>query len=634
MPFSWDNMPYTNFHELNLDWFIKKFNEIFEEWESLYTTLTQWKEDTDTDLAQWKNDTLADMDAWENDLLDALDTWKRETGEDIGDWETSVIGDLNDWKQDFLDAYDTMYNRVDAIVSDTEDMVENLAEPFSTSKAYSAGDYVVYNGILYVFTADHAAGVWTGTDASQTTAMNDISDLKNAIENYNSYDVLADIAWPNHNWNGITATWDGEKYTITGTATANTNLNLYSQTNALPDNIKPGDALTFHIDKTGTMPAIHLFFYVNGEWGGLKIIDDLYQTTVPEGATGMLLRFYVERGNAVDGTCIISATKAPSNAELGEITPVVFPHQMINRTNIINAYLQKYGIVQLGAGTFKIAALAMPDNTILRGCGDSTILLVSNNTNGIIPGANCTIENLRITCEAGHTGSRGTGSGIFVQGNYDNSPYKYNTKISNVTIDGFPCAGIHGKATGYWVANSISAVNCKITNCWTGILLEDFCEFNRFTNCLCYSNYIGANLYSGNNVLSNCSLSNNTVGLYLNGTDDSLSGNNGHGAVIGCTINHSNNDTGYAAIIKGITNGFIFSGCNIWYGKILCDPGGNGNKGITFSNCIFGGSTPNITNWSGTLLLNGCEFQTTPTFAGNQPIVKANCYLFDGTQLT
>ena len=181
MPFSWDNMPYTNFHELNLDWFIKKFNEIFEEWESLYTTLTQWKEDTDTDLAQWKRDTLADMDAWENDLLDALDTWKRETGEDIGEWETGVIGDLNDWKQDFLDAYDTMYKRVDAIVSNTEDMVENLAEPFSTSKAYSASEYVVYNGVLYVFIADHAAGAWNASDVQQTTAMRDIEKYKDDL---------------------------------------------------------------------------------------------------------------------------------------------------------------------------------------------------------------------------------------------------------------------------------------------------------------------------------------------------------------------------------------------------------------------------------------------------------------------
>ena len=39
---------------------------------------------------------------------------------------------------------------------------------FSTSTAYSAGDVVNYNGKLYKFTADHAAGAWTGTDAEET----------------------------------------------------------------------------------------------------------------------------------------------------------------------------------------------------------------------------------------------------------------------------------------------------------------------------------------------------------------------------------------------------------------------------------------------------------------------------------
>lgn len=39
---------------------------------------------------------------------------------------------------------------------------------FSASTAYSAGDIVNYNGKLYKFTSDHAAGAWTGTDAEET----------------------------------------------------------------------------------------------------------------------------------------------------------------------------------------------------------------------------------------------------------------------------------------------------------------------------------------------------------------------------------------------------------------------------------------------------------------------------------
>lgn len=42
---------------------------------------------------------------------------------------------------------------------------------FSESTAYSAGDVVNYQGKLYQFTADHAAGAWTGTDVEETDAV-------------------------------------------------------------------------------------------------------------------------------------------------------------------------------------------------------------------------------------------------------------------------------------------------------------------------------------------------------------------------------------------------------------------------------------------------------------------------------
>ena len=45
----------------------------------------------------------------------------------------------------------------------------SLAPAFSTSTAYTARNVVTYNGALYVFTADKAAGAWDGTKATETT---------------------------------------------------------------------------------------------------------------------------------------------------------------------------------------------------------------------------------------------------------------------------------------------------------------------------------------------------------------------------------------------------------------------------------------------------------------------------------
>lgn len=59
----------------------------------------------------------------------------------------------------------------------------NIASTFSDGIPYSAGDYAYYQGNLYRFTADHAAGAWTGADAVAAVIGNDVSGLKSAFEN-------------------------------------------------------------------------------------------------------------------------------------------------------------------------------------------------------------------------------------------------------------------------------------------------------------------------------------------------------------------------------------------------------------------------------------------------------------------
>lgn len=60
-----------------------------------------------------------------------------------------------------------------------------IASTFSASTAYTAGQYVWYDSgsgaKLYRFTADHAAGAWIGTDATEVKLGEVISDLSNAV---------------------------------------------------------------------------------------------------------------------------------------------------------------------------------------------------------------------------------------------------------------------------------------------------------------------------------------------------------------------------------------------------------------------------------------------------------------------
>lgn len=429
---------------------------------------------------------------------------------------------------------------------------------------------------------------------------------------------------------GVEWTWADNYCTFSGKSTAAVNINLFANTTGFSGDIEPDDIITLDIDSTEENVRIQVFFYVAGAWDYERNYASSAQIIVPSTATGMLVRMHIDDNKTVSGSIRTIITKMQKNSETNQILPVIMPYPY-SLDAVIKKSLEKYGIALLGKGTYPIAAsIVMPDNSIIRGAGDSTVISCATGITGIKVGANCTVENIKITSPDGHTDSRGTAAGIWVQGNHESAPLKYNTKISNVTIDGFSLAGIYGVATGYWVADSISAMNCRISNCYAGLLLEDFCEFNRFTNILCYNCYVGLLNLSGNNVFVNCSFSNNKVGVYLIGDDEELSGNNGHGSLIGCTINHSNNNEGYAILVRGITNGFLFDTCQIWYGKVYTET----SAGIVINNCMFGSYNTNteITNLTTeALLLLNCTFKVGATFTGTGTTKAVNCHLFDGT---
>lgn len=54
-----------------------------------------------------------------------------------------------------------------------------LASVFSDALDYSAGDYVIHDGILYEFTVDHSAGAWNLSDVHVVNMGDEVADLKN-----------------------------------------------------------------------------------------------------------------------------------------------------------------------------------------------------------------------------------------------------------------------------------------------------------------------------------------------------------------------------------------------------------------------------------------------------------------------
>ena len=73
-----------------------------------------------------------------------------------------------------------------------------IAAEFDATAAYTTGDLVVYDGALYKFTSDHAAGAWSSSDVAATTVDDEIKSIDFLIYAVNSridtaVDNIADI---------------------------------------------------------------------------------------------------------------------------------------------------------------------------------------------------------------------------------------------------------------------------------------------------------------------------------------------------------------------------------------------------------------------------------------------------------
>lgn len=111
------NFPYSNFHDLNLDWIIKEMNRLIEEWEQVKAEWEQmkidwaefqaemqrlWQEYKDLMNAAWEAYKANLNDEWEtyqNNLNEAWDAFQAA----MNDWKDSVDQDIQD-KFDEIDA--------------------------------------------------------------------------------------------------------------------------------------------------------------------------------------------------------------------------------------------------------------------------------------------------------------------------------------------------------------------------------------------------------------------------------------------------------------------------------------------------------------------------------------------------
>ena len=226
----------------------------------------------------------------------------------------------------------------------------------------------------------------------------------------------------------------------------------------------------------------------------------------------------------------------------------------------------------------------------------------------------------------------GNRHGILWAGTYKESGVSKPCRgiIDNVYIKNFSGGGISCYNTGGLSIACPMVSNAYIYNCWAGLNIAYSSEYGKYMNVRCNDCYVGCLNNGGNNMFVNCDFSSNREYAMLMDNSSGDMDNNGHGSCVGCVFNHTqsggSSNHGIGVKMIGISNGFIFDGCQMFYSRIELV----NTVGAVFSSCNFGSSNNSITiSGGGAIVFSNNLYGSTPTISisGNSNVHFVNCYV-------
>ena len=128
-----ENFPYTDMHNLNLDWIIKIAKDFLDQ----YTHIQQLISDGETSLQQLTTDGLQQLQDKADTLEGLLDDWYNTHSSDIADQLADAIQDLNDWyiqHQGYLNQYlqDSIHAFNTAAEEKASETIESIPSDYTT----------------------------------------------------------------------------------------------------------------------------------------------------------------------------------------------------------------------------------------------------------------------------------------------------------------------------------------------------------------------------------------------------------------------------------------------------------------------------------------------------------------------
>jgi hypothetical protein len=306
-----------------------------------------------------------------------------------------------------------------------------------------------------------------------------------------------------------------------------------------------------------------------------------------------------------------------------------------DRSKEIEACLHETGACRLGAGVFYVKNIVMPEDSMIAGEGIATRLILIDDTEEcfvIKMASRCVIKDLHlIGSEEAITPQEETGNrhGIVFEGSKEKPGTEgpIHCTIENCYVEQFTGGALTCRNSGYPVSSSLNVSDCWFIRCGVGINIPFWSEYHKFTNVVATRCWHGCINNGGNNMFMNCNFSENEL-AFLMDNSQKQSVNETHGSAIGCTFNHSGSNKGTGIRILGTRNGYVFSGCQVFYSKIELDD----VKGVVFDAFNFGRNEVIDVKKGGLVMFTNCMFGTEPqiTVEENEHTKFINCYTRGG----
>lgn len=585
--------PYTNFNEYNLDWCVGRIRDLTKEWAE---THQEW-EDTKTEWESYKNY----IDNYFSNL----------------DLSQEVSDKIDQMAEDgyFVDLFNTVFR------SDIMTEAGNITSAWIQQNLLQETGYVIDKSLTVADAAADAEVVGIRLSRISENTANLYRNLDPDISVSSTYGyrlIMLDDPLPAGNYTLCC------KYTTDATGKRSKIQFSSSQTPmSVPGNTIVGEG-TFPIYDSTTDG----WCYVNMTLSATAYQIRALAATTTSGSAGLsayFSNFMILSGHDADINYIKPDTATDWKYRGTHLSPT---GDTTDRTDEIERALKEYGRVTLDPGEYTVYRLLMPEGTVLEGSGYNTIVYLKDTANAddyaIRMHENTEIMNMCI---------KGTHdvSDISISGNQTGLLFSGSTRkkaiIQNCWIEDFDSCGIVLYDTTTNVDQNTLIDNCFISTCHIGILIKANSEFHKISNCNVNKCYFGILNRGGNNIITNCGIDGNVTGIQIDADEGS---NNGHGSISNCTINHSNNNTGYGLIIQD-TGRMLINNCNIHYSNILID----NSDGNIISNCGFGNSANvEITGGNCTLMI-GCMIRSNlNTITKNAASKVISCYYRDGSPVT